>query len=168
MLGLGSNLGDRMNNLTASLDALDHCPECTVEAVSAIYETTPVDADGGCFLNAAARISTTLSPSELLTLLKGIEARLGRTGSGRDARQIDLDILFFQGIVLKSQDLTIPHPRWRHRQFVLIPLAGICDSFADPDSGNLLCQRIAELAEPSGDVTLKLAAGWWKHPPPNK
>ncbi len=164
LLGLGSNLGDRRANLTAALDAIDRHPDCRVDMVSSIFRTCPVDAGGGEFLNAAARISTTLQPMELLAFLKQIEAGLGRTGSGRDARPIDLDILFFEGVRMADGGLTIPHPRWRERQFVLIPLAEVCDSFPDPDEGVPLASLVARLAMPSPDVVPDAPGKWWKAP----
>lgn len=126
-LSLGSNLGDRAANLSAALGALRRMPGHSVEAVSGLYETPPWgDTDQGAFLNAAVAIRTSLAPHELLGAAKAVETTLGRTGTRRwGPRVIDIDIVHMAGVALSDERLTLPHPRWRERGFVLLPLAEI-------------------------------------------
>jgi 2-amino-4-hydroxy-6-hydroxymethyldihydropteridine diphosphokinase len=122
-LSLGSNLGDRLENLKKALEKLKDLG--IVEKASSVYETDPVGyLDQPQFLNMACLLATKLSPEELLKGLKMLEEEMGREASFRNApRPIDVDIIFFNEIVFDSPDLTIPHPRMHERAFVLAPLA---------------------------------------------
>ena len=126
-LSLGSNLGNRASHLAAAVGALDHAPELEVEAVSSLYETPPWgDTDQGPFLNAAVAIRTRLEPHALLDHVKAIEAALGRAPTRRwGPRAIDIDIVHMAGVTLSDDRLTLPHPHWGARAFVLEPLAEI-------------------------------------------
>lgn len=126
-LSLGSNLGDRAANLSAALTALRALPGLSVEAVSGLYETPPWgDTDQGPFLNAAAAIRTSLAPHALLDAAKATEKQLGRTETRRwGPRVIDIDIVHMAGVALSDERLTLPHPHWHDRGFVLLPLAEI-------------------------------------------
>lgn len=148
-LGLGTNLGDRAANLRAALDALAELAE--IDAVSAVYETAPLYVtDQPAFLNMAVRARTGLTARELLTALKELEGELGRVASVRyGPRLIDLDILFYDGVVMDEPDLTIPHPRVHERRFALVPLADIAAGLAHPLLGRSIGQLLAEL--PAGD-----------------
>jgi 2-amino-4-hydroxy-6-hydroxymethyldihydropteridine diphosphokinase len=139
-LGLGSNLGDREENLRAALTQLErHGLE--VEAVSSLYETEPVGEilDQPDFLNAVARIRTSLGPEELLELCKGIEAEGGRMFAAprHGPRPIDLDLLLFGGLEVSSERLTIPHPELTTRRFVLVPLLELDPELTLPDGASL-------------------------------
>ena len=142
-LALGTNLGDRQANLRAAIDALK--PEIRVLDESSVYETEPWGyADQPPFLNMALRCETDLSPLELLRRLKDIESTLGRVASFRNGpRLIDLDILFYDNLVLESAPLVIPHPRLHERAFVLVPLAEIAPKLVHP----LLGLSVAQLVE---------------------
>lgn len=131
-LGLGANLSDRQNNLAQALQHIR--ARAAVEQVSACYETEPVGyLDQPKFLNLTCAISTELSPQELLAFLKQIEARMGREKTFRDGpRPIDIDILFYDDLVLAAGDLVVPHPRLHERAFVLAPLAEIAPDFVHP------------------------------------
>ena len=124
-LGLGSNVGDRKHNLDTALDFIGH--RLKIESVSSVYDTAPEDnTDQPHFLNMVILAHTTLEPLHLLTLLKGIEAKLGRPPANRySPRIIDIDILFYGQHTFNASELTIPHPRIQERSFVLIPLAEI-------------------------------------------
>lgn len=130
-IGLGSNVGHREKNITAALNALEATRDVKIVKASSLYETTPVGgpADQGKFLNAVAKVSTTLPAARLLSLCVRIEESLGRK---RDVhwgpRTIDLDLLLFDKQIVSSEDLTIPHPMMHERRFVLEPLVEI-----DPD-----------------------------------
>lgn len=126
-LGLGSNQGDRAENLSAALRMIDAIEGVSVARISSVYETEPVGyADQPAFLNMVVRVRAGLSPEKLLDALKKIERDLGRTHGVRwGPRPIDLDILLIEGVRRDTSRLTIPHPRLTRRQFVLVPLAEI-------------------------------------------
>jgi len=123
-LGVGSNLGNRRQNIKKALDFLAGTKGVKIEKTSRIYETK---AQGGPpqekFLNAAVRIKTSLTPASLLKTLKNIEKQLGRKKTVRfGPRTIDLDILIYGNRIIKTKTLEIPHPRMFEREFVLRPL----------------------------------------------
>lgn len=124
-LSLGSNLGDREQNLRAAVAALKQ--QLEVEAVSSWYETEPVgNIDQPGFLNLALVATTSLDPPELLGLAKRIEEQIGRRPTYRwGPRLIDIDILLYADRVVEGPDLTIPHRELAHRAFVLVPLAEV-------------------------------------------
>ncbi|HSB01844.1 MAG TPA: 2-amino-4-hydroxy-6-hydroxymethyldihydropteridine diphosphokinase [Anaerolineales bacterium] len=121
-LALGSNVGDRLANLKEAIAALT--PQMDVKAKSQVYETPPWGyEDQPKFLNQVIRAKTYLAPEPLLKHLKRLEVALGRKESFPNGpRLIDLDILFYDDLVLYSPALTIPHPRLHERAFVLLPL----------------------------------------------
>jgi len=124
-LGLGSNLGDRRENVLAAIRQLAACPGIQVEKVSSLYETEPVGyKEQADFINAVVQISTGLSPLELLHSCQRIEAGLGRKREMHwGPRTIDIDILLFDDRVMQTAELTLPHPYLAQRRFVLLPLA---------------------------------------------
>jgi 2-amino-4-hydroxy-6-hydroxymethyldihydropteridine diphosphokinase len=131
-IGLGTNLGDRLANLAAALQALP--PSILILEASPIYETSPWGyADQPDFLNQVIKAQTELTPQDLLVYLKQWEVRLGRTPSFKNGpRQVDLDVLFYDDLVFDSLSLTIPHPGIPERAFVLAPLADIAPDFRHP------------------------------------
>ncbi|MDP3184481.1 MAG: 2-amino-4-hydroxy-6-hydroxymethyldihydropteridine diphosphokinase [Anaerolineales bacterium] len=131
-LALGTNLGDRRANLRAAIAVLP--PAVTVLVESPIYETPPWGiTDQPAFLNMALKGETLLAPLALLSLLKRRETQLGRTPSIRyGPRQIDMDILFYAGLILDTPELVIPHPRLQERAFALVPLADIAPDYYHP------------------------------------
>jgi 2-amino-4-hydroxy-6-hydroxymethyldihydropteridine diphosphokinase len=137
-IGLGTNLGDRVGNLHAAIAAMP--PAVIVLRQSKIYETTPWGFhDQPDFLNQVIKARTNLAPLDLLHYLKDIEKRLGRKETFRyGPRLIDLDILFYDDLILELPELSIPHPHMAERAFVLAPLAEIIPNFRDPLSGKRL------------------------------
>jgi 2-amino-4-hydroxy-6-hydroxymethyldihydropteridine diphosphokinase len=126
-LGLGSNLGDRRRSLAEAVRRLDIGPAQRVEAVSSVYESSPVGLTSQPdFLNLVVRIATDLAPHKLLDKCLRIEAALGRVRHERwGPRTIDLDLLLYGDVRINDERLTVPHPRMRERSFVLVPLAEI-------------------------------------------
>jgi len=139
-LCLGSNLGEREENLCQALTLLSL--KVNLEEVSSIYETEPIGyKEQPLFLNLVCRITTNLPPGELLHLAKDIETKMGRVPSFSNApRPIDIDILFYEDKIMETPNLTIPHPRLHDRAFILIPLAEIAPNLIHPKLGKSIAQ----------------------------
>jgi 2-amino-4-hydroxy-6-hydroxymethyldihydropteridine diphosphokinase len=144
-IALGTNLGQRLDNLQLAIAAF--APSIQVLAKSAVYETEPWGyADQPAFLNMALRAGTELSPAGVLAFLKDLEASLGRTPSFRNGpRLIDMDILFYDDLVLDTPALVVPHPRLHERSFVLVPLMDIAPGLLHPRLGLSVAQMTASL-----------------------
>lgn len=129
-IGLGSNLGNRADTLRAALRDLGAVPGIEIRCVSTFHETEPVGGPRGQpnFLNAVAELITSQPPGEILRVLQEIEKRHGRErGALNGPRTLDLDLLVFRDQVIDTPDLRVPHPRMWQRDFVLAPLAELCD-----------------------------------------
>ena len=152
LLGLGSNVGDRRENLQGAVDALPGAG-VRVLAGSSTYDTDPVGEvlDQPSFLNACLLVETALEPLALLDAVKGLEADLGReTGGVRHGpRAIDIDVLMLEGIVLEHDRITLPHPQLLSRRFVLIPALELDLALASPD-GTRLADALAALGVEEG------------------
>lgn len=136
LIALGSNLGDRAENLRQAVFAMSRLPHTRVVARSAWHETPPVGgpAGQGLFLNAAAILSTELAPSDVFDALREIETALGRERMQRwAARSLDLDVLLYDSVMLQATDLAIPHPRMTFRRFVLKPAAEVAPWMIHPE-----------------------------------
>lgn len=147
LIGLGTNLGRRLGNIRSAVAALNQTPGMKLTRLSPLYETEPVGLAGQPkFLNAVALIETTLGPETLLACLQGIEAGMGRKrGAKWGPRNIDLDILYYDQLVLHLPGLDIPHPEAARRAFVLVPVLDLCPEMADPSSGRPLKEILAGL-----------------------
>jgi 2-amino-4-hydroxy-6-hydroxymethyldihydropteridine diphosphokinase len=123
-VGIGSNLGDRLENLRTAVRELAGTPDVRFVRSSSVYETAPVGGpEQGDFLNAVVEISTELEPRALLEALQLIENELGRVRAERfGPRTIDLDLLLYGDEEIDEPDLTVPHPRMHERAFVVVPL----------------------------------------------
>ncbi|MFH1093140.1 MAG: 2-amino-4-hydroxy-6-hydroxymethyldihydropteridine diphosphokinase [Candidatus Omnitrophota bacterium] len=147
-LGIGSNLGNRRGNVEKSLRLLEGEKEIRIKKQSSLYKTKPV---GGPkqrdFKNGVVLIETTLSAKILLKVLKIIENKLGRKKDAQKwgPRVIDLDILTYDQIVLKSNRLSVPHPRMHERFFVLAPFAQISPRFKHPLLNKTVGKLLSEL-----------------------
>ncbi|MDD5156026.1 MAG: 2-amino-4-hydroxy-6-hydroxymethyldihydropteridine diphosphokinase [Candidatus Omnitrophica bacterium] len=127
-LGIGSNLGNRRQNILKALQKIKALKDTQIIKVSSIIQTLPQGGPDkqGKFLNAALKINTKIPPLKLLRELKKIEKELGRVESVRwGPRTIDLDILFYGDKIINRKDLVIPHPRIFERDFVMKPLSEI-------------------------------------------
>ena len=131
-LALGSNLGNRLENLKEAMAALS--PQLEVKAKSHIYETPPWGyEDQPLFLNQVLKAQTYLEPEPLLKHLKRLEIALGRKPSFRNGpRLIDIDLLLYDNLVLNTPALTIPHPHMHERGFVLLPMMDIAPDLIHP------------------------------------
>lgn len=134
-LGLGSNIGDKKNNIVMAVARLAERVG-VISALSALYETAPWGFEStNTFINVAITMETSLSPDELLHTTQQIESEMGRTQKSNGAyhdRIIDIDILMYNQLVLQTPELTLPHPLMHERLFVLEPLAEIAPETIHP------------------------------------
>jgi 2-amino-4-hydroxy-6-hydroxymethyldihydropteridine diphosphokinase len=146
-LGLGSNLGDRWAHLRRAVDQLRAGGRTPVTAVSRVYETEPVGGpdDQGPYLNLVVELAVPAGtdPYRLLEECRRLEAAAGRVRTVRwGPRTLDVDVLWIDGVALDDPELTVPHPRWRERMFVLAPLAELAPDLVSE----------ASLIDAGGDV----------------
>jgi 2-amino-4-hydroxy-6-hydroxymethyldihydropteridine diphosphokinase len=153
-LALGTNLNDRLANLRAALQSL--APEIILLSQSLIYETPAWGyEEQPAFLNMVVKVQTDLTPPALLAHLKQLENELGRTPSLHwGPRLIDIDILFYDDLILNTPQLVIPHPRLYERGFVLVPLADLAPDLVHPVLGKTIAELLRRV-DTSG-ITLLL------------
>ena len=128
VIGLGSNLGNRLDNITHAIQALKNLPGTTVISTSRLYETTPVEVQSAQndYINACVLLLTDRSPKVLLGCCLGIEAGLGRERREyHGSRIIDLDLLLYEDAIFREDELKLPHPGILNRAFVLMPLSDL-------------------------------------------
>ncbi|KAJ3033213.1 trifunctional dihydropteroate synthetase [Rhizophlyctis rosea] len=153
-LAFGSNLGDRAHNIEEALTRLGKAGTVRIDDTSFLYETAPMyKTDQPQFLNGVIKVATSLTPHELLAHLKSIEGAMGRDFNGErfGPRPIDLDILFYNHLELKSDDLIIPHPRIKEREFVLRPLCDLAPNMEHPGLFRTNAQLLALLSHATRD-----------------
>jgi 2-amino-4-hydroxy-6-hydroxymethyldihydropteridine diphosphokinase len=134
LIGIGSNTGDRLTYLQSAIDAI-HTQIGSIDQLSRLYQTPAFGFEGADFINGCLKVSTQLEASQVLDKLLVIEENLGRTryDDGQyHSRTIDLDLLFFDSLISKSERLELPHPRLQERRFVLQPLTDIAADFEHP------------------------------------
>lgn len=150
-LSLGSNLGDRENNLRTAIAALADA-KVRVTRISSFYETEPVDLrEQPWFVNCAVQAEAELPPLELLRALRGIESRMGsKKLVPKGPRLIDLDILLYGNESIDTPELQVPHPRMLERRFVLVPLAEIAPNSKHPSWS----ATAAEILRKTSDVSM--------------
>jgi 2-amino-4-hydroxy-6-hydroxymethyldihydropteridine diphosphokinase len=137
-IGFGGNIGDTRQLITDAIVCLALRSELQIIAKSCFYQSAPVEATGGDYINAVVEIETELSPYGLLHVCQAIEQQFGRERPYSNApRTLDLDILSFEGVTQNETDLMLPHPRIIERSFVLLPLLEIAPDFFLPNLGEL-------------------------------
>lgn len=143
-IALGSNLGNRAANLRTAVERMS--ARLVVRRESHLYETAPWGyTDQPAFLNMAIEAATSLGPEALLAFLKNIEKEMGREATFRNGpRLIDLDILFYDELVLDTPPLEIPHPRLHERAFVLVPMADLAPELVHPRLGETILQLLMQ------------------------
>ena len=146
-IGIGSNLGNKAENIRKAINLIEE--KCKILKASPLFETEPMYyKNQDRFLNCATKIETELKPQELLAFLLSVEKKFGRVRTIKNGpRTVDLDILFYGGEIIKSNNLIIPHPRLHERLFVLEPLKEICPDFVHP----VLRKSISELYSAAHD-----------------
>jgi 2-amino-4-hydroxy-6-hydroxymethyldihydropteridine diphosphokinase len=137
-LGLGSNLGERLTYLRSAVAAI---PDLV--RVSSLYETDPIGGpEQGAFLNCVVELDTDMTPRQLLELCRTLEVAADRVRIERwGPRTLDVDVVYVDGETVDERDLIVPHPRWRERAFVMIPLGELApdllEDWADPGEGEV-------------------------------
>lgn len=147
---LGGNRGNRREIIASAIDLVTSKIGPKISA-SSLYESEPWGFTSELFVNQVIAIETNMSPEDILTASQQIEAQLGRirNGEGYEARTIDIDLLYYDSVILESPGLTIPHPRIADRRFVLVPLAEIAPGYSDPLSGKTVIEMLRDCTDPS-------------------
>jgi len=153
-IGLGSNVGDRIDFCNRAVTLLRLLPRSRVVRVSSFYETEPVHDETnpgeGWFLNGVVQLETDVPPKHLLSILREIERALGRDQDNRSGpRTVDLDLLFYGDHTINEPDLIVPHPRLHRRRFTLMPLSEIAPLWTHPVSQRSMSQLLTEVDDRS-------------------
>ena len=148
-IGVGSNLGDKLDNCRKAIELIDNIENCTVMKQSGFYRTEPVGvASQDWYVNGVICVETGLSAQDLLRSLLSIETHMGRVRKKRwGSRIIDLDILLYENRVIDEKTLTIPHPLMHMRKFVLIPMVQLDPDLIHPVLGKAMFELLDDLAE---------------------
>ncbi len=151
-LGLGGNVGDRLEHLSSGLRSLAATPGVVLTGVSSLWESAYVGpGDQAPYLNACVRVKTTLAPPALLGLCKSLEQERGRTPDTHlQPRPLDLDVLLYGDLRQRDAEPHLPHPRLAQRAFVLTPLAEIAGGTILPDSGETVATACAKIRRDDG------------------
>ena len=152
-LSLGSNLGDRVGYIQQATGLLSANPDINIVATSSFYESEPWQMKSeNWFVNAIVQISTTLPADLLLDECQRIEAFLGRKHNSStdryEDRNIDIDIIFYDNSIIKTDRLTIPHPLFHRRAFMLVPMLEIAEDYIHPLFNKTVEQLYDELENP--------------------
>jgi len=154
-ISIGSNLGEPLSNCRRGIDDLCLDGQVRLVALSPFYRTQPVDyLEQDWFVNAAALVETAMTPFELLEKTQGIQARMGRKADAIrfGPRVLDLDIIFFEDVVIDTPHLVVPHPRMHKRRFVLHPICDIDPSVVHPVLGQTVREILEQLPPDNQDM----------------
>jgi len=148
-ISTGSNMGEKQDNCRRALAALNRTDTVTVESISRFYLTEPMEySDQPWFVNAAAKIRTSLAPVDLLAVLKSFETKYGRADGGIrfGPRPLDFDIIFYNDLIIETEQLIVPHPRMQNREFVLRPISDLAPELIHPVYNKSIRQMLDELS----------------------
>ncbi|WP_439151918.1 2-amino-4-hydroxy-6-hydroxymethyldihydropteridine diphosphokinase [Winogradskyella sp.] len=162
-IALGSNKGNKLQNLQSAIDLI-FAKIGTIQKISKVYETPALGFDGDDFLNACIKVETDFKPKKLMSQLQIIEKTLGRkksTSKRYESREIDLDILFYEGEIIDEKDIVIPHPEMHKRKFVLRPLYDIAKDIEHPKLNKTVSDLFEECNDDSEIEPIKI---WLKNP----
>lgn len=154
-ISIGSNMGDKLANCRSAIEQLSWIEATLLLETSPFYRTAPVDyLDQDWFVNAAVKMRTGLSPLRLLDRLQEIQRRAGRVKDPIPfgPRIVDLDIIFYDEVVIESAELTLPHPRMHKRAFVLQPICDIDPQLVHPVFHRQVQELLEELDDPSQEI----------------
>lgn len=154
-ISVGSNLGDKTAHCRFGISRVAAHPDIELTAASPFYRTAPVDyTDQDWFVNAAFRIATSLSPHQLLAATSAVQAAAGQGEKEirYGPRILDLDLIFYDDLVLKSVDLELPHPRMHKRRFVLQPICDIDPHLVHPRLGSHVSELLEGLEDDGQEV----------------
>lgn len=162
-LSLGSNLGNRFENLQKAIDAI-YTSIGDIQKISAVYQSPSLGFEGGDFLNCVVWVTSRMSPTKVLSGVLKIEKSLGRVRSSKEgysSRTIDIDIVMIDEVVKDTKRLTLPHPHMQDRKFVLQPLAEVNSQLVHPVLGD---NMIKMLAQTSDESQLEKQSKWLRNP----
>ncbi len=161
-LGLGSNLGDRAGLLNRAASAIAGLEGTRIVWSSSVYETEPFGrADQPKFLNAVLEVETGLAPRAMLAAVKQVEEQLGRQSREQwGPREIDVDLLVYDGLVHSDDAVSVPHPGLPARRFVLVPLREIAPDLVHPVSGMTVEEMAAACPDPGRVVKTQFRIRW--------
>ena len=165
LIALGSNLGDRLENLRVGIEELSSIDGLHIVDVSKLYETAPVGGPDqqGPYLNAALTAATTIGAAELLAQLHRVEAIRERERTIHwGPRTLDLDLLIYGDLVSDDPALEVPHPRQHQRRFVLVPVWDVAPDLVHPVLGRTMADLLADLPVETGDLT-PIGNDWHEH-----
>ena len=154
LIGIGSNIGDKINNLQSAIDAI-HTQVGSIHEISSLYQTPALGFEGDDFINGCLKVATQLDSAQVLAKLLTIETKLGRVRHNDGyyhSRSIDLDILFYESLISKSDHLELPHPRAHERLFVLKPLLDVASDYVHPVLNNTI-EQLLETCQDNSTIT---------------